>query len=109
MLRGDGVAIHFFTAKFPVEGMQVQPVFPGNQRISLLQVRAQFIWRAGLARVIPRGHQSATQRAAKVFKSAHVIALPAMEGNGNAGQRFQGDVHVHSEAGIALPGEFKSW
>ena len=105
MHRRDFVAVHFLAAEFAVKRMQIQTVFARNQRIGFLQIRAQFLRRARLAGIIARGDEAAAERAAEVFKPAHVIALPAMERDWNGGESLQRVIHVHAEAGITLAGE----
>jgi hypothetical protein len=83
MLRLDFVAVHFLAAELAVERVQVEAVLAGNERQRLLGVGAQFVRRAGLAGIIAGGDEAAAERAAEIFKAAHVVALPAMEGDGD--------------------------
>ena len=105
----DLVAVHLFAAEFGVAGVQVEAVSAGNEGKGLLQIGAQLVRRAGLAGIIAGGDQPAAQRRAEIFKPADVIALPAMEGNGNARQRLQGVVNVHADGGITFPGGGKGF
>ena len=76
-VRRDFVAVHLFAAEFAVERVQVQAMFAGNQGKGLLQIGAEFLRGAGLAGIIAGGDEPAAQRAAEIFKTAHVVALPA--------------------------------
>jgi hypothetical protein len=58
--------------------VQVQPVPAGDQAVSLVQVGAQLVGGSGLARVIAGGGDAAAERLAAVFKSSHIVALPAL-------------------------------
>ena len=105
MLGLDFVAVHFFAAELAVEGMQVEAVLAGNERQRFGRVGAKFIGRARFAGIIARGHDAAGERAAEIFKAAHVVALPAMQRDGNFLQAFQHPVRVHADGGVAFPGE----
>ena len=52
--------------------------------------------------------QAAAQFAAGVFESAHVIALPAVERNGDLGQPAHGSVGIDAQGGESLAGRFVS-
>jgi len=107
MFRLDFIAIHFFAAEFAVEGVKVQAVLAGDQRVGLLQVGAQLLGRAGFAGIIAGGNEAAGQHTAGMFKTADVVALPAVEGDRYLGQDFQGAVNIHAEFRIAFPGQRK--
>jgi hypothetical protein len=79
MLRLDFVAVHLLAAELAVEGVEIEPVRAGNERQRLLGVGAEFLGRAGLAGIIAGGHDAAGERAAEIFKTAHVVALPAVQ------------------------------
>ena len=88
MFGRDFVAIHFLAAKLAVEGVQVQAVFAGHKRQRQVQISAQFFRRAGLARIVAGHGQTVAQRAAGVFETAHIIALPAVQRNRNRREGF---------------------
>ena len=85
MRRRDFVAVHFLAAELAVERVQIQTMLARDERISFFQIGAEFIRRARLAGIIAGGHQPAAERAAEIFKAAHVVALPAVQRNGNGG------------------------
>ena len=78
-----------------VAGVEVDPVFSGNQFQGLVHVRHQFLWCPGSSRVIPCGLNSSWQSPCPV-KSHHVVSLPAVHGNRNPLQGLQGLVRIHS-------------
>ena len=53
----------------------------GDQRQRLFEVGAQFVRRAGLAGVVAGDREPAAEFVARVFESADVVALPAMQGD----------------------------
>ena len=99
------VAVHLAAAHLGVAGVEVEAVAAGNERERLLEVRPQFVGRAGLAGVIAGDGQAAAERLAGVLEAADVIALPAMDGNRDAGKLLEGFVGVHAQGGIAFFGE----
>ena len=108
MFGSDFIAIHLLAAELAVEGVQVQPVFARHERQRQVQISAQFFRRAGLAGIVAGHGQTVAQRTAGVFETAHVVALPAVQRNGNRRESFQRMVHVHTQRGITLPGQDKS-
>ena len=86
-----------------VAGVQVQAVRAGDQRQGLVQVGPQLVGRAGLARIIAGDRQAAAQFLARVLESAHVVALPAVQRNGDTRQTLHSPIHVHAPVGILLP------
>jgi putative transposase len=80
-------------------------MFARDERQRFLEVAAQFIRRPRLARIIPRGHESATKRASEVLEPTHVIALPAVERNGDLRERFERGLHIHAESGVTFAGK----
>ena len=101
------VAIHFLAAKFAIKRVEIQAMFAGNQRIGFFQIGAQFIRRARLARIIAGGDESAAERAAEIFKAAHIVALPAVQRDGDLREGFQRVVNVHAEGGVTFLGQRK--
>lgn len=101
MFRTDLVAIDFFAAELAVKRVQIQPVFPRNQRQRLVQIRAEFVRGAGFAGIIPRDRDTAAEALAGVFEAADVVALPAVQGNRDGGESGHGRAGVHAEAGVA--------
>jgi hypothetical protein len=103
----DLVAIHFLAAEIAVKRVQIEAVFAGNAGERFPGVRAEFIRRPGLARLISGGNEPAAERAAEVFEAADIIALPAVEGDGDFGELGQHAIDVHADFGIAVLGETK--
>src|SRR6267142_961188 len=79
MLRRKFIAVHWISAGLRIKRVQVQSMLAGNERKRLVQVRAQFGWRACFARIITGDSQPTAKGACPILKSAHVIALPAVE------------------------------
>ena len=77
----------------------------GNDGKGLFEVRPQFIRCAGLAGVVAGDGQSAAQLLAGVLEAADIVALPAMDGNWDAGKLLECFVGVHAQGGIAFFGE----
>jgi len=63
----------------------------------LFQVGAQFLGSAGLAGMISGDGQTTAEFSAGLFKSADIIALPAVERNGNPGELAEGAPDVHTQ------------
>src|SRR5579862_6541485 len=78
MLEGDFVAIDFLSAELAVEGVKVQAMFAGNQRKRLVQIGAEFIRCARFAGMVAGGDESAAEGGVRVFKTADIVALPAV-------------------------------
>ncbi len=102
---GDLVAIDFAAAEFPVGGMQVEAVFTGDQRERPGGIRAEFVRAAGLAGVVAGGHQSAGEGGVRLLEAADVIALPAVQRQGDAGELLEDVFRIDAEVGIAFAGE----
>ena len=85
--------------------MQIEPVRAGNQRERFRRVGAKFIRRAGFAGVITRGHEAATERSAVVFKTTHIIALPAVKRDRHFGQRPENFVSIHANCRVTFAGQ----
>ena len=99
MFRRDGVAVNFFAAELAVDGVQVQAMLSRDERIiNFFQIGAQFVRRARFAGMISGLAVHASERAAAGFEAAHVVALPAMERDGNGRENFQRVINVHAEA-----------
>ena len=101
----QGVAVHLLAAHLGIAGMQVEAVAAGNDRKGLLEVAAQLVGRAGLAGVIAGDGEAAAQLLAGVLEAADVVALPAMDGDRDARQLFEGFIGVHAQGGIAFFGK----
>ena len=84
------VAVRYGIAVGGVTGVQIQPQWTGTERRGHFQIRAQLFRRAGLAGIITGG-QTAVARASfgALFKATHIIALPAVQRDGNLIQLTQ--------------------
>ena len=79
MFKGDFVAVDFLSAELTVEGVKIQPMFAGNERESFIQVGAKFVRSACFTGIVAGGDETAAERGVRVFKTADVIALPAVQ------------------------------
>ena len=108
MVDGNLIAVDFLPTEFAVEGVEVQSMFAGNQRERFIQIRAQFIRGPRFARIVSGRNQSAAEARSCVFEAANVIALPAVEGDGNGGEFFEGLFGIYSGILILALSEFVS-
>ena len=105
LLDAELVAIHLPPAHLGVAGMEVEAVAAGNGRKGLLEVRPQFVRRAGFAGVVTGNGQSAAKLLPGVLEAADIIPLPAMNGDGDVGKLLECFSGVHPQGGIAFFGE----
>ena len=103
MARLDRVALHLFVG-FEVDGVQVQAVRAGQQAVDHVQVAAQLVGVARLAGVVAGGGDPAGQFAAGVLEPADIIALPAVQGDGNFCELPHGGLGIHTQGRIAFLG-----
>ncbi len=89
-----------------VNGVQVQPMLAGNEAKSLFQVGPQLIRVSGPAGMASGDRQASSQFGAGVFETAHVVALPTMDGDCHTGQPRNRLLRVHPVVGIAILGKF---
>jgi len=59
--------------------VQVQAVLPGQQAVDQVQVAAQLLGVACLARIIPSGSNAPAQLPAGILEPADIIPLPAVQ------------------------------
>ncbi len=97
----DLVAVHLFAAELAVERVEVEAVFAGDERERRVEVRAEFIGRAGLAGVVAGHRDAAAEAFAGVFEAADVIALPAVERDRDAGERGHCGFGIDAHSGVA--------
>ena len=105
MGRFDFIAIHFFAAELAVERVQVEAVFAGDEGKRLVEIRAEFFRCPGFAGVVARHRDATAETFAGVFKATHVIALPAMKRDWNAGERGHGGLGIDAHFGVAGLGD----
>src|SRR4029453_7580737 len=94
-----------FHAEIGIEGMKVQPVSARNQRKRLVDVLPQLLEGAGFARIVAGGLDAASAEcSASGFKAANVIALPAVQGDGNRFKSLQSSFSVDAPRGVYFAG-----
>ena len=85
--------------------MKIDLLFAGDQRERTVKIRHQFLGRARLAGVISRCLNTAAQRSVG-FKTADIVSLPAMNGDGDIGKAGERLFGVYAEGGVCLFCEF---
>ena len=95
------VAVNDLVLVDAVAGVQVHTVLAGNERERELEVLLQLLGRAGLARIVA-GRLNAARGATRSLEPADVVALPAMEGNGDLVEILQDLFRVNADLGILL-------
>ncbi len=105
VLGAELVALDLLAARLGVDRVQVQAVRAGDERVGLVEVRAQLVGVARLARIVARGRDPAGELAAGVLEAADVVALPAVQADLGCGQGGQGRLGVDAEGGVALAGQ----
>jgi len=96
------VAFDAFSMSLGIGGMKAQAMFAGDQRECLVKITAQFVRRASFAEIIASDSEAAAESGIWIFKAADVVALPAMERDGNASKLGQGSANIHAETAIAF-------
>ena len=85
--------------------MQVQAMLAGQKRENLVQILPQLRQRARLAGIVARGLDAAASEARfGIFKTADIVALPAMERKGDLRQPVQGRFRIDTMRGVGFPG-----
>jgi len=85
-----------------------------NEGEGLVEVSPKFVRGSGPPKVMAGDGEAAAEGGGAVFEPGYIIALPAMEGDGEAGQGAQGTGDIHVQVGVALAGEgeglfFSGW
>ena len=101
MFGADLVTVDELAAELAVDLMQVEPVSAGYQGGCHLDVGTEFFDVPGLAGIVAGGLDAAGEGAG-VLEAGYVVGLPAMEGNLDVLQLFQGRIGVDAQGGIAL-------
>src|SRR3974390_3207332 len=86
LVRAERVAVNPLALDFRIAGMEIEPVLAGHDRKNLFKVGAQLLGRAGFPRIISSDGQSVAERLPGVFEAADVVALPAVDGDGDSWQ-----------------------
>ncbi len=106
MCDGVGVAVDFGSLEIGIQGMQIKPVSAGDEGIGLVEIGSQLLQGACFAGVIAGGlNATAGERGIGFFKAADIVSLPAMEGNGDAGESGKSDFGLNAETGVRFLGE----
>src|SRR5262245_52797600 len=104
MFGTDLVPIGLVVSEIAVEGVEVESMAAGDERECLIEVIAQFVGVACAAGVIAGDGESTADFVAGVFEAADIIALPALERDGDGGEAAQGAVNIDSRGGVTLHG-----
>gem|GEM_PF-4449009 len=107
MGEGERIAFDFAAAgEVGVTGVEIETVPSGNQRQGLVEIAPQFVEGAGLARIISRRLDSAAcQLGAGMLEPAHVVPLPAMQGDRDTPEPLQSGLGVHGLSGVYFLGD----
>ena len=97
VLGFDFVSIHASAPKLTIRSVQAHTMAARDERQRLFHICAQFGRGARAARIVARYSQSAAQFNRTRFKTANVVALPAMDRDGEAPQTLQRAFGVDSE------------
>jgi hypothetical protein len=85
--------------------VQIKPVPPWNHAKGHFEIIAKFDGGPGLPGVIAGGLDTAPAQASLVFETGDVIALPAMEREGDLGEGFECLLGVNPGGGITILSE----
>ena len=75
----EGVALDLSAASLGITGVEVEPMRAGQERQSFVEIGAKLVGGAGLAGIMARDGQSASQFLARVLEPSDVVALPAVQ------------------------------
>jgi AraC-like DNA-binding protein len=101
----DGIPVHGFAGEVGVDRVEIESVATGQKLENQFEIGAQLVKRAGLARVVARGLNTATgEGGIGFFKASDVIALPAVHGNRGGGQGGERGLNVHAQGGVGFTG-----
>ena len=104
----DLVPLYRPAAVIQVTRVEIQPVPSGDKRERHLNVFPQLIDGASLTWVVAGGlNAPARQSGVRRLESAHIVSLPAVQGDWNGAERSQHSVHIHAELGIPVPSGFE--
>jgi hypothetical protein len=84
--------------------VQIQPVFPRDERVRLFEVGPEFVRGARLAGIIAGDCDPASAQRCSRFKAADIVPLPAMERDAQEAQLRQRRLHIHAKFTISLDG-----
>ncbi len=105
VLGFDGVAVDGKVAELAVHRVEVDPVPAGDEGEGLLEVGPELVDGAGPARIRPGDLKAAAGQAAGLaLEAAHVVALPAVDRQGDRLQAGQRLFRIDAVLGIAVAG-----
>jgi len=105
VLRTDRVAVDCLAAEFAVERVEIEAMAARDQRQRQGRIGAQLIGGPGLARIVPRRCQAATEACPELLEPAYVIALPAMQRDGHGSQALERPFGIDAGFGVAVSGD----
>ncbi len=104
VLWPDGISLHR-CIRLEIDGMEIYALPAGNLHKRSLKIAAQFVGVAGASRIVAAGLDSARQFSRRVLEAAHIVALPALNRDGNLIQGLKQIVCVNSNCGVTFPGQ----
>ena len=78
---------------------------PGDEGARLVQIGAQLLGGPGLSRIISGGLDAAGQGAEGLLEAAYVVALPALDGDGDGGQLLKRRFSIDAQGRVFVTGE----
>ena len=98
MFGADLVAVNDFAVRFGIDGVEVETLLAGDEREGLFGVFTEHVRRDGGAGVVANGHDAAAGDGFVMdFEAFHIVALPAVEGDGGIGERGQRGIRVNTD------------
>lgn len=101
---GERVAVHAGGVVGRVGRVQVEPQRAGHETGDLLEIGGELGKVARLAGIAAGGDAAGAGVAGGVFKAAHVVALPAVQRDGNGGEGREGGVGIDAPRGKLFAG-----
>ena len=86
--------------------VQVDALLARNEAARLLEVGGQLLKRAGTTGIVARGHNAARCRIVFLIKAHNVIALPAIDRNGLAGELLENGFSIDALRRVCLACQF---
>jgi hypothetical protein len=105
MLGLKFVPLDLLSLSLGIRGVETQAVFTGNQREGLSEIAAQLVWCSSFAGIIAGDSKAPAEESLRLFEAANVVALPAVKGDGNAGELRNGLIDINANFGVSFFGE----
>jgi len=102
LLNVKFVPVDSFFRRLGIAGVQIEPVPAWDKRKNLLEIVAQFQRCPSFAGVAARDGEPATKGLLGIFIAADIVALPAMNRDGDPGKFVQSRFRIHAQFGVAL-------